>query len=275
MSKKPWRRRDVELKAKVALEALRQTATVAELAAQYQIHANQIYAWKKQLLDGAAAVFAGTTGKEASREADPSMVTRSEILDRWQLLRPYLDRRQRTLWAAAEAAMIGHGGCTQLTKITGISGSAISDRVREITLTKAGVVCAISAPSAANRFFCSIEQREVDRVAHLAVPAVARVQPIAAIVDRPHLCRDLEVAKRSIEVGDAIESAGLADPSVDGNAVLLARRVPRVGHEGLVTERGKRRANQLDAAAVRPHGHLLQPGDHLLAGHLLVGLGPT
>ena len=121
----------------------------------------------------------------------------------------------------------------------------------------------------------SIEQREVDRVAHLAVPAVARVQPIAAIVDRPHLCRDLGVAKRSIEVGDAIESAGLADPFVDRNTVLLARRVPRVGHEGLVTERGKRRANQLDAAAMRSHGHLLQTGDHLLAGHLLVGLGPA
>src|SRR5271156_7192589 len=101
MSKKPWRRRDVELKAKVALEALRQKATVAELAAQYQIHPNQIYAWKKQLLDGAATVFAGTTGKEASREADPSMVTRSEILDRWQLLRPYLDRREGAPLGAA------------------------------------------------------------------------------------------------------------------------------------------------------------------------------
>jgi hypothetical protein len=77
---------------------------------------------------------------------------------------------------------------------------------------RVGVVCAISVRSAVNRFFWSIEQREVDRVAHLAVPAVAGVEPIAAIVDRPHLCRDLGVAKRSIEVGDAVESAGLADP---------------------------------------------------------------
>jgi transposase len=35
------------LKAKVALEALRSEATIAELAAKYQLRPNHIYVWKR------------------------------------------------------------------------------------------------------------------------------------------------------------------------------------------------------------------------------------
>jgi transposase-like protein len=51
------KRHSAAFKAKVALEAAKQTRTVAELAKVFQVHPIQISRWKKQLLDGAESVF--------------------------------------------------------------------------------------------------------------------------------------------------------------------------------------------------------------------------
>lgn len=44
-------------KAKVALEAIKETKTIAELAGLYSVHTTQITKWKKKALDGLSEIF--------------------------------------------------------------------------------------------------------------------------------------------------------------------------------------------------------------------------
>src|SRR5215204_4507271 len=57
MTRRPRRNHSPAFKAKGALAAVKGEKTLAELAQQFDVHPNQITAWKAQLLEGAAGVF--------------------------------------------------------------------------------------------------------------------------------------------------------------------------------------------------------------------------
>jgi len=67
--KRSRRNHSSKFKARIALEALRGDATLAELASRHGVHATQIATWRRQLLEHAGEVFdnGNPTAQDAER----------------------------------------------------------------------------------------------------------------------------------------------------------------------------------------------------------------
>lgn len=61
-------------KAKVALEAIREHGTIAEISRRHKIHANVVYKWKRELLANLSQIF------EAPNKVDGSSDREDELL---------------------------------------------------------------------------------------------------------------------------------------------------------------------------------------------------
>lgn len=70
MSRRPRRNHSPAFKAKVALAAIKGEKTLAELAEQFDVHANQITSRRTWLLEGAAEAFGGDGKAEAPPPID-------------------------------------------------------------------------------------------------------------------------------------------------------------------------------------------------------------
>ena len=88
-----------EFKFRVALDALRGTKTVSQLAGEYGVHPTQVCAWKKQLQEGGTGIFA----VKASGQNREAARTEGELYEQIGRLKMELE------WLKKKVAGIGGG----------------------------------------------------------------------------------------------------------------------------------------------------------------------
>jgi transposase len=66
MSRRPRRNHSPAFKAKVAIEALGDGKSIAEIAQRHDVHPNQVTEWRRQLMERAAGVFGAAAVPETA-----------------------------------------------------------------------------------------------------------------------------------------------------------------------------------------------------------------
>jgi putative transposase len=69
------RKIDAGLKAKVALAAIREKETAAEISSTYKVHASQISRWKKQAIEELSTIFTEGGGNRKPSTIDEKLQT--------------------------------------------------------------------------------------------------------------------------------------------------------------------------------------------------------
>ena len=78
-------------KAKVALEAIQNESTVAEIAKKYGVHPAMVSNWKRALLDGASEIF--DKGQKSKKQSDVEVEELYRHIGQLKVERDFLSKK--------------------------------------------------------------------------------------------------------------------------------------------------------------------------------------
>jgi len=87
------RRFDSPFKAKVALESVKESRTISELAKKHKLHPTQINLWKKQLIEGAELAFEGDSKPSKEKSDEPNVAQLYEQIGRLKVELEWLKKK--------------------------------------------------------------------------------------------------------------------------------------------------------------------------------------
>ncbi len=73
MKKRQRKKYSAELKARIAVEAVKGQRTIQEIASHYSIHPTMVTNWKRRMLDGASDIF--SNGREQSAKSEEEVLS--------------------------------------------------------------------------------------------------------------------------------------------------------------------------------------------------------
>jgi transposase len=80
-----------EFKAKVALADVKNEATISELTARFGVHPNMTAKWKRNLIEGAADIFA--KGQKSRQQTDEQIDELYRQIGKLQVERDFLSKK--------------------------------------------------------------------------------------------------------------------------------------------------------------------------------------
>lgn len=90
------KRYSADLKARVALEAIRGQKTANEIAAEYGVHPTQIAQWKKQALDGLPDLFS-TKASDQRRSEEELIASLYQQIGQLKVQVDWLEKKSKPL----------------------------------------------------------------------------------------------------------------------------------------------------------------------------------